>query len=174
MVQIIGVAKSIGVEVEVEDPRVDVEGLAAAAGPPACADWSGGTASRAGERETLAELSVPAGSDDDLAGRSTMLAYRTRDALLHVHPALERLPGPRLDRGGIQDLLAAAPTPAALRELGAHGIAAVMRPRSPRLATLPAQILAVLDTPTHVVAGTAAFARVISGVAAQLRDVHAE
>jgi hypothetical protein len=48
---------------------------------------------------------------------------------------------PRLDRAGVLDLLAAAPTPQALRELGADGIAEVMRACSPRLArTLPAQI----------------------------------
>ncbi|MGM0724604.1 MAG: IS110 family transposase, partial [Actinomycetota bacterium] len=118
--------------------------------------------------ETLAELSVLAGYDDDLAGQSTRLTNRLRDALLHIHPALERLIGPRLDRGGVQDLLAAAPTPTALRQLGENGIAELMRPRSPRLArTLPAQIMAALDAQTLVVAGTAAFARVISGVAAQ-------
>ncbi|SFO37131.1 Transposase IS116/IS110/IS902 family protein [Pseudonocardia ammonioxydans] len=125
--------------------------------------------------ETLAELTVLAGYDDDLAGQSTRLTNRLRDALLHIHPALERLLGPRLDRGGVQDLLAAAPTPQALRELGEDGIAELMSPRSPRLArTLPAQILAALDTQTLVVAGTAAFARVIAGVTAQLRDVHTE
>lgn len=56
------------------------------------------------------------------------------------------------------DLLAAAPTPQALRELGTHGINTLMRPRSPRLAkTLPTQILAALDAQTVVVPGTAAF-----------------
>jgi transposase len=125
--------------------------------------------------ETLAELSVLAGYDDDLAAQTTRLTNRLRDALLHVHPALERLVGPRLDRGGVLDLIAAAPTPQALRELGQDGITALMRPRSPRLAaTLPAQILATLDAQTVVVPGTAAFGRVITGVAAQLRDVRAE
>jgi transposase len=60
--------------------------------------------------ETLAELSVLAGYDDDLAAQTTRLTNRLRDALLHVHPALERLVGPRLDRGGVLDLIAAAPT----------------------------------------------------------------
>lgn len=125
--------------------------------------------------EILAELTVLAGYDDDLAARSTRLTNRLRDALLHVHPALERLLGPRMDRGGVLDLLAAAPTPAALRQLGEHGITAAMRPRSPRLAkTLPAQILAALDTQTVTVPGTAAFGRVIVGVAAQLREVRTE
>lgn len=125
--------------------------------------------------ETLAELTVLAGYDDDLAGQSTRLTNRLRDALLHVHPALERLLGPRLDRGGVLDLLAAASTPAALAELGIDGIANLMQPRSPRLArTLPAQILTALDAQRVVVPGTAAFARVIAGVAAQLRDVGIE
>ena len=122
--------------------------------------------------ETLAELSVLAGYDDDLAGQSTRLTNRLRDALLHVHPALERLLGPRLDRGGVLDLLIAAPTPQALTGRGADEIAELMAPRSPRLArTLPAQILIALAAQHVVVPGTAAFARVITGVATQLREV---
>ncbi len=50
-----------------------------------------------------------------------------------------------------------------------------MRARSPRLArTLPAQILTSLDAQSLTVPGTAAFARVITGVAGQLRQVHTE
>lgn len=125
--------------------------------------------------ETLAGLTVLAGYDDDLAAQSTRLSNRLRDALLHIHPALERLLGKHLDRGGVLDLLAAAPTPAALRTLGTDGIAAAMRARSPRLAkTLPGKILAALDAQTLVVPGTAEFGRVIAGVAAQLQDVHTE
>ncbi|MGH3612224.1 MAG: IS110 family transposase [Pseudonocardia sp.] len=125
--------------------------------------------------DTLAELSVLAGYDDDLAAQSTRLTNRLRDALLHVHPAIERLLGPRLERGGVLDLIAAAPTPQALRDLGVDGITEIMRPRSPRLAkTMPTKILAALDAQTVVVPGTAAFGRVIAGVAAQLRNVRAE
>ena len=125
--------------------------------------------------ETLAELTVLAGYDDDLAAQSTRLTNRLRDAMLHVHPALERLLGLRMDRGGVLDLLAAAPTPQALRDLGEDGITAAMRARSPRLAkTLPTKILAALDTQTVVVPGTTAFGRVIGGVAAQLREVRTE
>ena len=47
----------------------------------------------------------------DLAQQSTRLTNRLRDALLHVHPALERLLGKHIDRGGVIDLLAAAGTP---------------------------------------------------------------
>jgi hypothetical protein len=54
---------------------------------------------------------VLAGYDDDLAAQSTRLINRLRDVLLHVHSALERLLGPRLDRGGVLDLIAAARPP---------------------------------------------------------------
>jgi transposase len=127
------------------------------------------------EDETLAGLGVLAGYDDDLAAQSTRLTNRLHEALLHIHPALERLLGKHFDRGGVLELLAAAPTPAALHELGADGMGEVMRARSPRLAkSLPAKILAALDAQTVVVPGTTDFGRVIAGVAAQLRDIHAE
>lgn len=125
--------------------------------------------------DTLAELGVLAGYDDDLAQQTTRLTNRLRDALLHVHPALERLLGKHIDRGGVIDLLAVTGTPHAIANLGQDGIAALMRPRSPRLATtLPAKILAALAEQSVVVTGTDAFGRVITGVAAQLSDVRAE
>jgi transposase len=125
--------------------------------------------------ETLADLTVLAGYDDDLNQQSTRLTNRLRDALLHVHPALERLLGKHIDRGGVIDLLAATGTPEAIATLGQDGIADVMRPRSPRLAkTLPAKILTSLGEQTVTVPGTAAFGRIITGVAAQLRQVSLE
>lgn len=122
--------------------------------------------------ETLAGLSVLAGYDEDLVGESTRLTNRLRDALLHVHPALERLLGKHIERIGVLDLLTAAPTPAALGALTTEQLAALMRPRSPRLArTLPAQILTTLQAQTVTVPGTSEFGRVIAGVARQLRAV---
>ena len=111
-----------------------------------------------------------AGYDDDLAAQSTRLTNRLREAILHIHPALERLLGKHFDRPGVLELLAAAPTPTALRELGADGMTTVMRARSPRLAkTLPAKILAALDAQTVHVPGTTEFGRVIAGTAATAR-----
>jgi transposase len=128
-----------------------------------------------GDDETLAGLGVLAGYDDDLSQQTTRLSNRLRDALLHIHPALERLLGKHTDRGGVLDVLAAAPTPQALAALGQDGIAKLMAPRSPRLAkTLPALILTALAEQTVAVAGTSDFGRVIAGVARQLRDVHTE
>ena len=127
------------------------------------------------DEETLAGLTVLAGYDDDLAAQSVRLANRLRDALLHIHPTLERLLGPHTDRGGVLDLLTAAPTPQALAQLGEHGITELMRPGSPRLATtLPARIRTALTEQSVVVPGTTDFGRVITGVARQLRDTHRE
>jgi transposase len=79
------------------------------------------------------------------------------------------------DKAGVLATLATAPTPAALRQLGAEGIAELMQDRSPRLAkTLPGQILTALDTQTVTVPGTVEFGRVIAGVAAQLASVRTE
>jgi transposase len=128
-----------------------------------------------GDEETLAGLSVLAGYDHDLAGETTRLSNRLRDALLHVHPALERLLGKHLVSAGVIDLLAAASTPTAIAALGADGIATVMAPRSPRLATkLPTKIIAALEEQTVIIPGTAEFGLIIAGVATQLRDVRAE
>ena len=128
------------------------------------------------DEATLADLSVLAGYDDDLAAQSTRLTNRLHDALLHIHPTLERLLGKHFERPGVLALLAAASTPDALRALGTEAMTEVIRTGgSPRLAkTLPGKILATLNTQTVVVPGTAAFGRVISGVAAQLRAVHTE
>jgi transposase len=127
------------------------------------------------DEETLADLGVLAGYDDDLAAESTRLTNRLRDALLHVHPALERLLGKHLDRAGVLELLAVAATPAALAQLDTAAMAEIMRPRSPRLAkTLPEKILHALSEQNVVIPGTTAFGRVISGVAVSLRDVHLE
>jgi len=126
--------------------------------------------------ETLAGLSVLAGYDDDLAAQSTRLSNRLRDALLHVHPALERLLGKHIDRPGVLALLAAAPTPAALRQLDLNAMSDLIATGgSPRLAkTLPAKIVTALDAQSLTIPATTEFGRVIAGVAAQLRDVRTE
>ncbi|EFC80631.1 hypothetical protein FrEUN1fDRAFT_6232 [Parafrankia sp. EUN1f] len=112
------------------------------------------------------------GYDSDLAAEATRLTNRLRDALLHIHPAAERLLGRHIHRPGILEILAAAPTPAAWRQLGEAGIAEAMHPRSPQLAkTLSAQLIRVLDEQTVLVPGTAAFGRVIAGVARKLLGV---
>ena len=127
------------------------------------------------DEATVADMGVLAGYDDDLAAQATRLTNRLRDALLHIHPALERLLGKHLDRIGVLDVLVDASTPQLLALLGTDAIAATMAPGSPRLAkTLPAKITAALTEQTVVVPGTVAFGRVISGVAVQLREILGE
>ena len=124
------------------------------------------------DEQTVTALGVLAGYDTDLAAEATRLTNRLHDALLHVHPALERLLGKQFRRRGVLELLAAAGTPALLRALGEDGLRQAMMTRSPRTALmLPAQILAALDEQTVIVPATEQYGRVISGVAAQLLAV---
>ena len=65
--------------------------------------------------EQLAELTMLCGFDDDLAKQVTATSNRIRGLLTQIHPALERVLGPRLDHPAVLDLLRTWPTPAALR-----------------------------------------------------------
>jgi len=66
------------------------------------------------DEQTTVELAVLAGYDADLAAESTRLINRLHDALLHVHPTLERLLGKHFHCPGVLRLLAATGTPAAI------------------------------------------------------------
>jgi transposase len=124
------------------------------------------------DEQTVTALGVLAGYDADLAAEATRLTNRLHDALLHVHPALERLLGKHFRRRGVLELLAAAGTPTRLRALGEDGLRESMIARSPRMAlTLPPQILAALDEQTVIVPATEQYGQVISGVATQLLAV---
>ena len=124
------------------------------------------------DEQTVTALGVLAGYDADLAAEATRLTNRLHDALLHVHPALERLLGKQFRRRGVLELLAAAGTPAQLAGLGQDGLRQALMTRSPRMAlTLPAQILAALDEQTVIVPATEQYGQVISGVATQLLAV---
>jgi transposase len=68
--------------------------------------------------EEVAELSMLCGFDDDLAGQITQTSNRIRGLLTQIHPALERVLGPRLDHPAILDLLQHYPSPAAMAAAG--------------------------------------------------------
>jgi len=125
--------------------------------------------------QTTVELAVLAGYDGDLATESTRLTNRLHDALLHVHPALERLLGKHFHCRGVLALLAATGTPTALREMGKPGITALITDGSPRLArTLPERILTALAEQTVTIPATEQYGRVIRGLADQLLTVLAQ
>jgi transposase len=52
--------------------------------------------------EQVAELTMLCGFDDDLVGQITQTTNRLRGLLTQIHPALERMIGPRLDHRIIQ------------------------------------------------------------------------
>jgi len=124
------------------------------------------------QEQTTVELSVLAGYDADLAQEATRLTNRLPDALLHIHPSMERLLGKHFRRRGVLRLLAATGTPAAVAALGPDGIKTQIASGSPRMAnTLPAEILAALDEQTVTIPATEQYGRAIRGLAGQLLAV---
>src|SRR5690606_19492193 len=59
----------------------------------------------------IAELTMLCGFDDDLAEQITQVSNRMRGLLTQIHPALERVLGPRLDHPAVLDLLERYPSP---------------------------------------------------------------
>ncbi|SRW17944.1 transposase [Shigella sonnei] len=68
--------------------------------------------------EQIAELSMLCGFDDDLAAQTTQASNRIRGLLTQIHPALERVLGPRLEHPAVLDLLQRYPSPEKLASLG--------------------------------------------------------
>jgi transposase len=124
--------------------------------------------------EQVAELAMLCGFDDDLAKQVTATSNRLRGLLTQIHPALERVLGPRLDHPAVLDLLRTWPTPAALRAAGRKRIAARLKRQAPRMYDrLTEEIFAALDAQTVVVVGTNAAAVVLPQLAGMLADLRA-
>jgi len=127
------------------------------------------------EEQTTVELAVLAGYDADLATEATRLTNRLHDALLHVHPALERLLGSQFRSPGVLRLLAATGTPAAVAALGPARIKKAIAVGSPRIAArLTGEILTALSEQTVVIPATEQYGQVIRGLATQLLSVLAQ
>lgn len=119
--------------------------------------------------DATATLGMLAGFDEDLAAQVNQLSNRIRGLLTQIHPALERVLGPRLQHPAALELLRAYPSPQALRAAGRARVAAQLRRRAPRLADrLADQLVAALTEQTVVVAGTDAAALVLPQLAEQL------
>jgi transposase len=127
------------------------------------------------EERTTVELAVLAGYDADLATEATRLTNRLHDALLHVHPALERLLGRQFRSPGVLRLLAATGTPSAIAALGPARIRKTIAVGSPRIAArLTGEILTAIGEQTVVIAATEQYGQVIRGLASQLLSVLAQ
>ena len=125
--------------------------------------------------EALAQLMLLCGFDDDLAGQVTQVSNRIRGLLTQIHPALERVLGPRLDHPAVLDLLQKYPSPAALAAVSERRLATCLGKRAPRLAkTLAGEIHQALSEQTVVVPGTGAVGLVLPKLAAQLMALRHE
>ena len=123
--------------------------------------------------ELLDQLRVLNGFDIDLAADVVRLSNRLRDALTSISPALERALGERLHQPGIRDLLAATPTPTALRSAGAARIKRTIAKRSPRLADkVTKTVIEALDAQTLTLPAEATFGRVIADLAVEVDRTH--
>lgn len=121
----------------------------------------------------LAELSMLCGFDDDLAKQATATSNRIRGLLTQIHPALERVLGPRLDHPAVLDLLRTWPTPEALRHAGRRRIGNRLTRLAPRMGErLAVDIIDALEKQTVTVVGTSAATIVLPQLAGMLAGIH--
>ncbi|MGW1093213.1 IS110 family transposase [Streptomyces sp. NPDC002596] len=122
--------------------------------------------------QTVAELEMIVGFDDDLAAESTRIKNRLRGLLTQIHPSLERVLGPRLDHPALLALLERHGSPAQLRKAGRRRLMNLLRPKAPRLAErLVEDIFEALDEQSVVVPGTEAASLIVPSLAGSLGSV---
>ena len=121
--------------------------------------------------DTLAELDVLIGFDDDLAGEATRISNRIRGLLTGIHPALERVLGPRVTHPAVLEILSRCGGPAGIRAAGKRKLTAIAAKNAPRMgARLVAEIYAALEAQTVVVPGSAAAETVLPKLADSLKE----
>lgn len=122
--------------------------------------------------ETLAELEMLVGFDDDLAQEATRTTNRIRGLLTSIHPGLEAVIGPKAQHPAVLELLARFGGPAGLAAAGRRRLATVACKHAPRIGDrLVEQILTALVEQTVVVPGAAAAETILPKLAASLRTV---
>jgi transposase len=120
--------------------------------------------------EQIAELSMLCGFDDDLAQQITATSNRIRGLLTQIHPALERVIGPRLDHPAVTDLLQHYPSPAKLKAAGEKRLGDRLSKLAPRIGRrIAAEIAQALTEQTVIVVGTNAATLVLPRLAKQLQ-----
>lgn len=122
--------------------------------------------------EALAELEVLVGFDDDLAGEATRVSNRIRGLLTQIHPALERVLGPRVQHKAVLELLSRCGGPAGMGKAGRRKLLSIASKNAPRMGErLVEQVMAALDEQTVTVAGSAAAETILPRLADSLRGV---
>ena len=119
--------------------------------------------------EQVAALSMLCGFDEDLVKQVNQTANRIRGLLTQIHPALERVIGPRLDHPAVLDLLQHYPSPQAMRSAGVTRLTTRLTKKAPKIGRRLAQdITTALSEQSVVVVGTSAAAMVLPRLAEQL------
>lgn len=119
--------------------------------------------------EPLAELTLLCGFNDDLADQITQTSNRIRGLLTQIHPALERVLGPRLDHPAVLDLLQRHPSPASLAAASEKSLANKLSKLAPRMRKgLAHEICLAISEQTLIVPGTNAATIVLPRLAHQL------
>jgi transposase len=122
--------------------------------------------------ETLAELKMLVGFDDDLAGEATRISNRIRGLLTGIHPALEQAIGPRVAHRAVLELLARFGGPAGLAAAGKRRLLTIARKHAPRIGDqLVDHIVSALGEQTVVVPGSTAAETILPKLAVSLRSV---
>ncbi|WP_216206273.1 IS110 family RNA-guided transposase [Amycolatopsis aidingensis] len=125
--------------------------------------------------DTLAELDVLVGYDDDLTAEATRLSNRIRGLLTGIHPALERVLGPRITHAAVLEILSRCGGPAGIRQAGRRKLTAMAAKHAPRMGTkLVENILTALQEQTVTVPGTTAADTVLPRLADSLKTVLAQ
>jgi transposase len=122
--------------------------------------------------DALAELEMLVGYDDDLAGEATRVSNRIRGLLTQIHPALERVLGPKVTHPAVLELLSRCGGPVGLGKAGHAKLTEIAVAHAPRMgANLVEQILAALGEQTVTVPGSQAAETILPRLANTLREV---
>ncbi|MEU8265275.1 IS110 family transposase [Micromonospora sp. NPDC048999] len=122
--------------------------------------------------DALAELEMLIGYDDDLAGEATRVSNRIRGLLIQIHPALERVLGPKIQHKAVLELLSRCGGPIGLRKAGRRKLTQIAVKNAPRMGTaLVEAISTALDEQTVTVPGSQAAETILPRLADSLREV---
>ncbi|WP_152188098.1 IS110 family RNA-guided transposase [Georgenia satyanarayanai] len=122
--------------------------------------------------EALADLEVIVGYDDDLAGEVTRVSNRIRGLLTQIHPALERVLGPKVQHQAVLELLIRFGGPQGLASDSRRQLLAATKTRAPRsYEALINALTTALQEQTVTVPGTRAAELVLPKLATTLREL---
>lgn len=122
--------------------------------------------------DTLTELGVLVGFDDDLAGEATRISNRIRGLLTNIHPALERVLGPHITHPAVLEILSRCGGSTGMLTAGTRKLTAIATKHAPRMgARLAADIRTALKAQTVIVPGTAAAEIVLPKLADSLKTI---